>query len=390
MVAERAQIQTFIILSLLAHFVFVGLLSVVRISVPFPAERPLRVRIVDQPASKLKRPPADRSNFGESETRAQRPAEKEGPAQTLESSGIPGLASTPARLAIPSLPPAGETATQAPSPRAVVPAPLIPPPPLAPRSSAAPSVVRPLPAPLAAATASPSPAAPAPVPLPLGSEPAPPRAVAAPRTASVPAPAPLGRRVERDGKGLGPALTSEPAATGVSSARQGATDSRAAQGGREQGGGAEGISPQYDLRGQVAMLWKNLDPRHYTAETDIGGEGDTGSTTERTVSLDSQDSRYASYLLGVKRRIENLWDYPPEARGLTGDLVVTFSISRDGHLKDLQLAETSGIAPLDNEAIRAIRAAAPFAPFPDRMRFERLNIRAAFYYYASRARAWGR
>ncbi|MGH7410948.1 MAG: energy transducer TonB [Candidatus Methylomirabilis sp.] len=389
MVAERVQIQTFIILSLLAHFILVGLLSVVRISVPFPVERPLRVRIVDQPASKLKRPPADRSNVGESETRAQRPAEKEGPPRTLESLGIPDLASAPARLAIPSLPPAAETTAPASSPRAVVPAPLIPPPPLAPPSSAVPSAARPLPAPPTAATVSPSPGAPAPVAL--GSEPASPRAVAAPRTASVPAPEPLGRRIERDGKGLPPALSSEPAATGVSSARPGATDSKGAQGGRPQSGGVEGMSPQYDLRGQVAMLWKNLDPRHYTAtEADIGEEGDTGSTTERTVSLDSQDSRYASYLLGVKRRIENLWDYPPEARGLTGNLAVTFSISRDGRLKDLQLAETSGIAPLDNEAIRAIREAAPFAPFPDRMRFERLNIRAAFYYYASRARAGGR
>jgi protein TonB len=133
------------------------------------------------------------------------------------------------------------------------------------------------------------------------------------------------------------------------------------------------------------MLWKSLDPREYASTpADMGDEGDTGTPGERTVSLDSHDSRYASYLLGVKRRIENVWGYPPDARGLTGDLLVTFTITRDGLLKNLQLAQTSGIAPLDNEAIRAIREAAPFAPFPDRMQFERLNIRAAFYYYASR------
>jgi protein TonB len=133
------------------------------------------------------------------------------------------------------------------------------------------------------------------------------------------------------------------------------------------------------------MLWRSLDPREYASTpTDMGEEGDTGTPGERTVSLDSHDSRYASYLLGVKRRIENVWSYPPDARGLTGDLLVTFTITRDGRLKNLQLAQTSGIAPLDNEAIRAIREAAPFAPFPDRMQFERLNIRAAFYYYANR------
>lgn len=139
------------------------------------------------------------------------------------------------------------------------------------------------------------------------------------------------------------------------------------------------------------MLWKNLDPRQYPyQDADTGEEGDTGSTTERTISLDSQDSRFASYLLGVKRRIESLWTYPPEARGVTGSLIVTFSITRDGHLSELQLADTSGIAPLDNEAIRAIREATPFAPFPERIKFERLNIRAAFYYYASRVGLRGR
>lgn len=141
-----------------------------------------------------------------------------------------------------------------------------------------------------------------------------------------------------------------------------------------------------DLRGQLAMLWKSLDAHQYSdQEADTGEEGDTGSPTERTISLDSQDSRFASYLLGVKRRIERFWSYPPEARGLTGNLVVTFGITRDGHLSDLQLTQTSGIAPLDNEAIRAIRQATPFTPFPERMRFERLNIQAAFYYYVSRA-----
>lgn len=136
----------------------------------------------------------------------------------------------------------------------------------------------------------------------------------------------------------------------------------------------------------MAMLWKSLDAGQYPGqEADTREEGDTGSSTGPTVSLDSQDSRFASYLMGVKRRIESVWSYPRDARGLTGNLVITFGITRDGRLSDLQLTQTSGIAPLDNEAIRAIRLANPFGPFSEQMRFERLNIRAAFYYHVSRA-----
>lgn len=152
-----------------------------------------------------------------------------------------------------------------------------------------------------------------------------------------------------------------------------------------EGESVGGSTRPSDLRGQLAMLWKSLDATQYPDQgADAREEGDTGSPAGPTVSLDSQDSRFAPYLLGVKKRIEGVWGYPPEARGLTGNLVVTFGITRDGHLSDLQLTQTSGIAPLDNEAIRAIRQATPFSPFPERMHFERLNIRAAFYYHVSR------
>ncbi|MBI4381039.1 MAG: TonB family protein [candidate division NC10 bacterium] len=198
----------------------------------------------------------------------------------------------------------------------------------------------------------------------------------------------------RDGKGArtqgpSPSLSSERGGKG-SAPRAGSAEPEGARGARPEADRAEGPTRPFDLRGQVAMLWKSLDPTKYPhQEADTGEDGDTGSPTERTISLDSQDSRYASYLLGVKRRIESRWGYPEGARGLTGDLLVTFAITRDGRLTDLNLTETSGIAPLDNEAIRAIREAAPFAPFPERMKFERLKIRAAFYYYNTRARVRG-
>lgn len=133
------------------------------------------------------------------------------------------------------------------------------------------------------------------------------------------------------------------------------------------------------------MLWKSLDAQQYPdRKAEAGEEGDVNAPGGPTVSLDSQDARFSSYLHEVKRRIEHVWSYPQDARGLTGNLIVTFGITRDGRLSDLQLTQTSGIAPLDNEAIRAIRVANPFGAFPERMHFERLNIRAAFYYHVSR------
>lgn len=296
MTAEHPQIRNFIVFSLLAHLVLVGLLSVMQMSARLPIDRPLQVRIVDQSARSRVVPPRNSRALGRFAARAQRFAKKAGPPRTPKSSRIPHLEAASLRTAR-SSPPSASSASHA----ALTP--WVPP------------LLRTSPGLLAVT------------------------------------PSPKSAQVEPlDGEGAG------------------------------------GSARPSDLRGQLAMLWKSLDAYQGPNQgTDTGEEGDTGSTTGPTVSLDSQDSRFASYLLGVKRRIESVWSYPPEARGLTGNLVVTFGITRDGRLSDLQLTQTSGIAPLDNEAIRAIRQATPFTPFPERMQFERLNIRAAFYYYVSRS-----
>jgi len=365
---QGLQIQKFIMLSLLAHAIFAGLLSALQITVPFPAERPLRVRLVDQPSPAASRPPLDPRNLGQFSGRAQRPAEKEGPARTPDSSLLPNLKSASPRAAVSTPLPAPLVAPSTPAPRTLTP-PSIPPVPPAPSMPADLASPPSTPAPRAAATPS--------IPPPL-------RVPAAPASPS--GKAVLAQPSVESAGGSREAKATRPQGVPPTPSLEG--PAKAVPPGRD---GLEGTTGPYDLRGQVAMLWKNLDPRKYPyQDADTGEEGDTGSPTERTVSLDSQDSRFASYLLGVKRRIESFWGYPPEARGLTGNLALTFGITRDGRLSDLQLTDTSGIAPLDNEAIRAIREAAPFAPFPERMRFERLNIRAAFYYYATRAGLRGR
>lgn len=301
---EYPQIRNFIVISLLAHLMFIGLLSVVQRSARLPADRPLQVRIVNQSVRTQTVPSPARKTLGKVTARAHRTAKKASPSRTLSRSRISRLASASHRRAV-KVPPASTAKARPELPPATQPVALTPwtPPPL--------------------------------------------------RT-----------------------LQGAVAATGPKAAHVEPLE------GESVGGSAR----TSNLRGQMAMLWKSLDAGQYPGQgADTRTDGDIGSSNGPTVSLDSQDSRFASYLMGVKRRIESVWTYPPDARGLTGNLVVTFGITRDGRLSDLHLTQTSGIAPLDNEAIRAIRQANPFGAFSEQMRFERLNIRAAFYYHLTRA-----
>ena len=107
---------------------------------------------------------------------------------------------------------------------------------------------------------------------------------------------------------------------------------------------------------------------------------------EDTVDFNTTEFKYISYFNKLKRQIEGVWNYPElsQMRGEQGELFLIFTIRRDGQLEDVKLINSSGYTRLDDEAIRAIRVASPFPPFPNQWAgLEILNVRAAFRYQIS-------
>ena len=80
---------------------------------------------------------------------------------------------------------------------------------------------------------------------------------------------------------------------------------------------------------------------------------------------------FAYYLEAWRRQVERVGklNYPGEARRrkLTGSLRLLVVIRADGDLADARLVESSGHAVLDEAALRIVRLAAPYAPFPPRI-----------------------
>ncbi len=109
---------------------------------------------------------------------------------------------------------------------------------------------------------------------------------------------------------------------------------------------------------------------------------DLSDEDQETISLDTDDQRYVTYARAIKERIARQWKYPPEARAtLTeGKLKVLFSLTRTGNLSRVKVVDPSGIPVLDEEAMRAVRAASPYPPFPEHVTVGRLNIDAKFEY----------
>lgn len=107
---------------------------------------------------------------------------------------------------------------------------------------------------------------------------------------------------------------------------------------------------------------------------------------EETVSLNTQEFKYYSYFLKLKKKIENVWAYPPEAaaQGQQGQLFMEFSITKKGSLEEMKLLRSSSYPVLDEEALKAVKMAltSPM-PFPEAWGLDRINVRASFSYHLS-------
>jgi protein TonB len=127
----------------------------------------------------------------------------------------------------------------------------------------------------------------------------------------------------------------------------------------------EGVSPEVDqLARELASLEAELDQqtRSYSSMPRV----------RRLTSVSAKQAMDAAYLMDWRQRVEAVGNkYYPEASvryGIYGKLRLLVAIRQDGSLEDVQVLSSSGHAVLDEAAIKIVRMAAPYSPFPPELR----------------------
>jgi protein TonB len=135
----------------------------------------------------------------------------------------------------------------------------------------------------------------------------------------------------------------------------------------------EGTSPEVDqISREIASLKAELDNE---TRTDVNQP-----RVRRLTAASAKQSVDAAYLLDWRKRLEAVGNqYYPQASiryGMYGELSMLVVIANDGSLEDIQILSSSGYAVLDEAAIKIVRMAAPYAPFPDELKAttDRLEI----------------
>jgi protein TonB len=107
-----------------------------------------------------------------------------------------------------------------------------------------------------------------------------------------------------------------------------------------------------------------------TAELDRRTEAYAKRPRRKFISASTKEVKYAFYQEAWRRKVERIGtlNYPEEAKRaqIYGTLVLHCAVRADGTVESIDIQRSSGIKVLDDAAVRAVRLAAPFAPFsPD-------------------------
>ena len=100
------------------------------------------------------------------------------------------------------------------------------------------------------------------------------------------------------------------------------------------------------------------------------------------IAADTRESDVAVYLDGWRRKIERVgtMNFPEVARRqkLSGTPVIEVTIGADGKLLDTVVRRSSGHVEIDEAAMRILKLAAPFDPFPSELTAKHDQIRIAY------------
>lgn len=135
-----------------------------------------------------------------------------------------------------------------------------------------------------------------------------------------------------------------------------------------------------EARGRTPTKGAQVEKGSSVAMTGARGEGfglSTGGGAGTGSRLDVENFCCPDYIVLMIERIRSVWN---KNQGATGNVLVKFTILRDGTLKDAIVETSSGNPLLDNAALRAVLMTRKLNPLPDPFPNPTLPVHLNFQY----------
>jgi TonB family protein len=135
-----------------------------------------------------------------------------------------------------------------------------------------------------------------------------------------------------------------------------------------------------EARGRTTTKGEKITPGSAIAETGVRGQGfglSTGGGPGTGSTLDVSDFCCPEYIVTMIERIRSAW---AQNQGQRGDVVVKFTIQRDGRVSTYEVARSSGSPVLDLAALRAVAQTRTLPPLPGQFPNPTLTVNLNFQY----------
>jgi periplasmic protein TonB len=130
--------------------------------------------------------------------------------------------------------------------------------------------------------------------------------------------------------------------------------------------------PQQKRLTATQLLSRSKEIARLSAEIDQTQRVFAHRPKRKYISARTKEYKYASYEEAWRAKVERIGkiNFPDEARRkkLSGSLIMSVTINKDGSIKSIKIRQSSGHKILDDGALRIVRLAAPFARFSEDIR----------------------
>ncbi|MEN8178186.1 MAG: energy transducer TonB [Pseudomonadota bacterium] len=113
---------------------------------------------------------------------------------------------------------------------------------------------------------------------------------------------------------------------------------------------------------------------HLTAELEKKTLAYAKLPKRKAISASTKEYKYAAYLDAWRRKVERIGNlnYPDQAKRqkLYGSMILHVAVKSDGSVEQVRILRSSGHQLLDDAAVRIVRLAAPYSPFPQEINQE--------------------
>jgi protein TonB len=127
--------------------------------------------------------------------------------------------------------------------------------------------------------------------------------------------------------------------------------------------------PLPDMPSAAELLQQSMQLAQLQPQTDRQVQWKSKLPRRRFISANTREYEFATYMASWVAKVERVGNlnYPLELkqRNIAGDLLMTVGVNVDGSVESISIQRSSGMAELDQAAMRIVRLAAPFSPLPD-------------------------